>query len=252
MEDTAGRIDTLQAIELAEGVEVRLRIAGPLPRGIALGIDMVFEILIIIIAGIILAIAGLSSFGPQVTAGLAMLAWFFMSWWYPVLFEAGRKGATPGKRIMGLRVVQTSGAPITFGQAMVRNFLRVADSMPMIPYALTGFIPMPTMAFGLVACLATRRFQRLGDLAAGTVVIYDKILAEPALPAPPPMEAARPLVALRPEEVRAVVAFRERAGLWSEARRAEIADHANELTGGTGRTGVSRIMAMAHWLQEKR
>jgi hypothetical protein len=66
------------------------------------------------------------------------------------------------------------------------------------------------------------------------------------------MEAARPAVALRPEEVRAVVAFRERAGLWSEARRAEIADHADELTGGTGQAGVSRMMAIAHWLQEKR
>ena len=66
------------------------------------------------------------------------------------------------------------------------------------------------------------------------------------------LTAARPAVALRPEEVRAVVAFRERAGLWSEGRRAEIADHASELTGGKGPAGVSRMMAIAHWLQEKR
>ena len=49
-----------------------------------------------------------------------------------------------------------------------------------------------------------------------------------------------------------MVAFRERAGLWSEGRRAEIADHAKELSGSTGSAGVARIMAMAHWLQEKR
>jgi hypothetical protein len=66
------------------------------------------------------------------------------------------------------------------------------------------------------------------------------------------MAAAMPHVALRPEEARAVSAFRERAGLWSEERRAEIADHAAELTGATGQAGVARMMAMGHWLQEKR
>ncbi|WP_193210968.1 RDD family protein [Luteolibacter marinus] len=246
MEDTVSRIDTLQAIELAEGVEVRLRIAGPLPRGMALGIDMLIQGVILVVVTIVLAISGIG-LGWNVASGLIMLAWFFMSWWFPVFFEAGKRGATPGKRSMGLRVVQTSGAPITFGQAVVRNFLRVVDGMPMIPW-----LPIPTMGFGLAACLATKRFQRLGDLAAGTVVIYDKVAAEPAVPAPPPMDAARPLVVLRPEEVQAVVAFRERAGLWSEGRRAEIADHARELTGDHGAAGVSRIMAMAHWLQEKR
>lgn len=249
MEDAAGRIDTLQAIELAEGVEVRLRIAGPLQRGMALGIDWVIQVVGFSILSVLLMLAGMG-IGFTVATGLGLLAWFLTWWWYPVLFEASKWGATPGKKMLGLRVVQTSGAPITFSQALVRNFLRVADAMPMIP--LAGGIPMPTMGFGLATCLATKRFQRLGDLAAGTVVIYDKILPEPSVPAPPPMESARPAVALRPEEVRAVVAFRERAGLWSEGRRAEIADHARELSGSTGPAGVSRMMAIAHWLQEKR
>ncbi|QJE94710.1 RDD family protein [Luteolibacter luteus] len=251
MEEAAGRIDTLQAIELAEGVEVRLRIAGPLQRGVALGIDWGVQIAGLLIIWVILMIAGIG-IGFTVSTGLGMLAWFFTWWWYPVLFEASKWGATPGKRAMGLRVVQTSGAPITFSQALVRNFLRVADAMPMLPSSWLGGLPIPTMAFGLATCLATKRFQRLGDLAAGTVVIYDKVLPEPAVPAPPPMEASRPVVPLRPEEVRAVVAFRERAGLWSEGRRAEIADHASELSGGKGNAGVARIMAIAHWLQEKR
>jgi uncharacterized RDD family membrane protein YckC len=236
MEEVAGRIDTLQAIELAEGVEVRLRIAGPLLRGMALGIDVAIQIAGLIVVGFIMSLAGFAM-GFLVAAGMMNLVWFFTWWWYPVFFEASRWGATPGKKMLGLRVVQTSGAPVTFAQSMLRNFLRFADGMP---------------CFGLATCLATKRFQRLGDLAAGTVVIYDKLLPEPSVPAPPPMEAARPAVALRPEEVRAVVAFRERAGLWSEARRAEIADHADELTGGTGQAGVSRMMAIAHWLQEKR
>lgn len=240
------RIDTLQAIELAEGVEVRVRIAGPLTRGMALGIDFLIQSAILIGLVIIFSVSGIG-LGWNVSQGMILLAAFFMNWWFPVLFEAGKRGATPGKRAMGLRVVQTSGAPITFGQAVVRNFLRFADSFPSIPG-----MPIPSMGFGLASCLATKRFQRLGDLAAGTLVIYNKIDAEPTSPMPPPMEEARPAIALRPEEVQAVVAFRERAGLWSEGRRAEIADHAEELTGGTGATGVSRVMAMAHWLQEKR
>jgi len=248
MEEVAGRIDTLQAIELAEGVEVRLRIAGPLLRGMALGIDVAIQIAGLIVVGFIMSLAGFAM-GFLVAAGMMNLVWFFTWWWYPVFFEASRWGATPGKKMLGLRVVQTSGAPVTFAQSMLRNFLRFADGMPCFGGLIVG---IPTMGFGLATCLATKRFQRLGDLAAGTVVIYDKLLPEPSVPAPPPMEAARPAVALRPEEVRAVVAFRERAGLWSEARRAEIADHADELAGGTGQAGVSRMMAIAHWLQEKR
>lgn len=248
MEESAGRIDTLQAIELAEGVEVRLRIAGPFLRGMALLIDTALQVVLVVVAWLLLMLAG-SGFGFQVAMGVWALVSFFTWWWFPVLFEASRWGATPGKRAMGLRVVQTSGAPITFAQAVVRCFLRVADGMPCLGGGIVG---IPTLGFGLATCLATRRFQRLGDLAAGTVVIYDKVLPEPAVPAPPPMEAARPAMALRPEEVRAVVAFRERAGLWSEARRAEIADHASELTGEKGPAGVSRMMAIAHWLQERR
>ncbi len=111
---------------------------------------------------------------------------------------------------------------------------------------------LPTFGFAMASALATKRFQRLGDLAAGTVVVYDKVPPEPVVPAPPPMEAMRPAAALRPEEVRALVAFRERAGLWSEGRRREIADHAKDLSGSDGPAGVSRLMAMAHWLQDRR
>lgn len=249
MESAKPRLDTLQAIELAEGVEVRLRIAGPLLRGAALALDLVFQIAILIVVGIIVGLTGLA-IGGQVASGLYLLIWFFMSWWYPVFFEAGKWGATPGKKIVGLRVVQSSGAPITFGQAILRNFLRYADGMPfLIGYGVAGYLP--TFGFGLVTMVATRRFQRLGDLAARTVVVYDKLTPEPQVPAPPPIEAAAPAVALRPEEVRALAAFRDRAGLWSEGRRAEIADHARELSGSGGPAGVSRLMAMSHWLEDR-
>lgn len=248
MEESGSRLDTLQAIELAEGVEVRLRIAGPLLRGGALALDLVIQWLFILLLSVIFMMTGIVV-GAMTSAGLISLSWFFIWWWYPVFFEAGKWGATPGKKIVGLRVVQTSGSPITFSQSVLRNFLRYADGMPFLGAGVMG---IPTFGFAIGSSLATKRFQRLGDLAAGTVVIYDKLPPEPVVPAPPPMESVQPAMALRPEEVRALSAFRDRAGLWSDGRREEIADHARELSGSKGAAGVSRLMAMAHWLQERR
>jgi hypothetical protein len=69
---------------------------------------------------------------------------------------------------------------------------------------------------------------------------------------PPPIAAVPLPVGLTAKEMRALALFRERAGLWSDGRRAEIADQASVLSGETGAAGVSRLMAMAHWVQEKR
>jgi uncharacterized RDD family membrane protein YckC len=233
-------LDTLQTIELAEGVEVRLRIAGPFLRAMAFSLDLVFRIVALGVFGIIISFVGVAG-GGTVAAGMFLLAWFFISWFYHVIFEYGKRGATPGKRIVGLRVVQPSGAPITLGQAVVRNFLRFVDGLP-----------PPTYGFGLAACLLTKRFQRLGDLAAGTVVVYDRAHREPFAPLPPPVAAHAPKLLLTREEQRAVVAFRERAALWSDARRIEIADIAQPLTGASGAAGVARLLAMGHALQEQR
>jgi len=235
------KLDTLQAVELAEGVEIRLRVAGPMLRIGAFLIDMLIRVGVLIVAGIVAIFAGLG-LGGLPAIGLMMLVWFLLDWGYSVVFEAGKRGATPGKRAMGLRVVQESGSPITLGQAVVRNFLRFIDGMPFLF----------SYGIGIASCLATRRFQRLGDLAAGTVVVYDRLPPMPVVPAPPPIAAVPLPVGLSVDETRALVLFRERAGLWSAGRREEIADHASALSGATGTAGVNRLMAMAHWVQEKR
>ena len=234
------KLDTLQAVELAEGIEIRLRMAGPMLRAGAYAIDFLIRSAVLAIGGIAMFLAGIA-IGGNVAGGMRLLAWFLMDWLYPVFFEAGKRGATPGKRAMGLRVVQATGSPITFGQAVVRNFLRFIDGMPFFTYC-----------FGLTSCLATKRFQRLGDLAAGTVVIYDRIPVPALVTAPPPIVAVPLPVGLTVNETRALALFRERAGLGSDGRRAEIADQAAALSGATGAEGVNRLMAMAHWVQEKR
>jgi uncharacterized RDD family membrane protein YckC len=237
------KLDTLQTVELAEGVEIRLRIAGPIVRAGAYFIDVGIRLLIIVIGAIVLLLSGVA-FGGRVAVGLSMLAVFLLDWFYPVIFEAGKHGATPGKRLVGLKVVQATGSPITLGQAIVRNFLRFIDGWP--------FYILFTYGVGLASCLASRRFQRLGDLAAGTVVIYTKVPAPPVIAAPPPIAMVPLPVSLSADETRALVQFRERAGLWSPERRAEIADQASALSGATGQAGVQRLMSMAHWVQEKR
>ncbi|MEO7098148.1 MAG: RDD family protein [Luteolibacter sp.] len=234
------KLDTLQSVELADGVEIRLRMAGPMLRASAYLIDFLIRTAVLAIGAFGIALAGLA-IGGRVAGGLMLLSWFLMDWLYPVVFEAGKRGATPGKRMMGLRVVQSTGSPITLGQAVVRNFLRFIDGMPFFTYA-----------FGLTSCLASKRFQRLGDLAAGTVVIYDHVPQMPLVAIPPPIVAVPSPVGLTADEMRALTLFRERAGLWSDGRRAEIADQAAVLSGASGTAGVTRLMAMAHWVQEKR
>lgn len=234
------KLDTLQSVELAEGIEIRLRMAGPMLRAGAYLIDFLLRIAVMVVAGICLVFAGIA-IGGQVAMGVWLLAFFLLDWLYPVIFEAGKRGATFGKRAMGLRVVQANGSPITLGQAVVRNFLRFIDSFPAFTYV-----------FGLTSCLATKRFQRLGDLAAGTVVIYDRLAPMPIMAAPPPVVPVPVPVGLTVQEMRAIALFRERAGLWSEARRVEISDQAAVLSGATGVKGASRLMAMGYWLQEKR
>jgi uncharacterized RDD family membrane protein YckC len=234
------KLDTLQAVELADGVEIRLRVAGPLPRAGAYLIDFLIRVMLLL-AGVITSMLAGWALGGRVASGLMLLAWFMLDWLYPVVFEAGRRGATPGKRVMGLRVVQASGSPVTVGQAVVRNFLRFIDSMPLFTYA-----------FGMASCLASRRFQRLGDLAAGTVVVYDRAPSQPVIPDLPLVNPLPPPVSLSADETRALALFYERAGLWSQGRRVEIADHASALTGATGESGVKRLLAMARWLGEKR
>ncbi|MCX6876441.1 MAG: RDD family protein [Verrucomicrobia bacterium] len=237
---TAAKLDTLQAVELAEGVEIRLRVAGPMLRIGAYAIDLAIRGVVMTAASIGLAWSGMA-LGNRVAFGMLTLAGFLMEWFYPMVFEAGRRGATPGKRIVGLRVVQVTGSPLTLGQSLVRNLLRWVDGMPLFTYG-----------FGMASCLATKRFQRLGDLAAGTVVIYERAPVLPRLAAPPPIAAVPLPVGLTADETRALVLFRERAGLWSVGRREEIANQASALSGASGAAGVSRLMAMAHWVQEKK
>ncbi len=207
-------------------------------RFLAVAIDIIIQFGslfgIIILFGILSAIVGLN-----IGAGIIYLALFAVFWFYFIFFEAGKRNATPGKRCFGLRVARTSGAPPTLSQVVIRNFLRLVDFMPFVYFQASegGWrIGLPTYAFGFVACAFTRNFQRLGDLAANTVVIYNDVIRRGdrcnSISSRSPHRAADPRGTTVDHELRGT--HRE----WSDERRREMADILEPLTGATGEEGV--------------
>ena len=225
-------LDTYREIETPEGVELHLRAAGPVARALAYAIDLLLRGALLLVLSI-----GLSAMG-NFGGGMFLILLFLMEWFYPVLFEVYRNGETPGKRMFGLRVLNDNGTPVGWGPSLVRNLLRAVDFMPAL------------YAFGLVSMLLNRDFKRLGDLAAGTVVVYqDRGLQHVALPDAP---ALAPPLGMSLVEQRAVITFAERAQRLTEVRAEELADLLTPLTGVHGRPGIQRLYQMANWLIGKR
>lgn len=196
-------LDTRYAVETPEGIDLLLYPAGVAPRAMAYGIDLLIRGCILLGAALLLGLLG------QLGAGLLTLIYFLVDWWYMVLFEVYNQGRSPGKQIIGLRAVHDDGTPIGWGASLTRNLLRFVDMLPF------GYL------LGLVASLSHPAFKRLGDLAAGTLVVY---CDEPLRHAPlPDGEAIRSPIALTLEEQRAVLGFTERQSELSAARRSELA-----------------------------
>lgn len=226
--------DTLFTVETPEGIALALRPAGIVPRFYAYLIDLLIRFAVIIAASMVLVPLG-------GMGGAAMLILIFgLEWLYPVFFELTVAGGTPGKRAMGLKVVMDSGMPVTPGAALVRNLLRAADFLPL------------TYGFGLAAMLMRPDFKRLGDMAAGTLVVYAKPVN---LHGPlPDAEPAAPARLLSPREQAAVIAWAGRSSRLTEARLTELATLATPAVGqgGTPRHTMLRLLGVAQWLLGKR
>uniref|UniRef100_UPI0025F2F3AC RDD family protein n=1 Tax=uncultured Thiodictyon sp. TaxID=1846217 RepID=UPI0025F2F3AC len=145
-------LDTIRLNETPEGVDLGLRVAGPAPRALALAADGAIRLVILLALSPLAALSGLG-------LGLSLIAVFLLEWLYPVTFEV-LSGATPGKRAMGLMVVHDDGTPVGLPASLIRNLLRVVDFFPLF------------YGVGLVCTLVDRDFRRLGDLAAGTLVVH--------------------------------------------------------------------------------
>ena len=154
------------AIETPENVRLEHEVAGLGSRAAAAVIDQT------LIGVLFLALAilrGVTGVGGSWTGALAILAMFGLWYGYFIFFEALRDGQTPGKRMMGIRVVMVTGHPVSPGAAVIRNLLRTADFLP------------PPYLLGAILVALHPRARRLGDLAGGTVVVRDhpQLVARP-------------------------------------------------------------------------
>lgn len=222
-------LDTVREVSTPELVELRLHCAGPVPRALAWVIDQLLRIAIMGVVGIVVAFWG--------RAGMAayLILFFVVEWFYPVLFEVLGHGATPGKRSLGLQVLHEDGTPVGWRASLIRNLLRAADFLPFL------------YGIGLVSMLLSRDSRRLGDIVAGTLVVYRR----PA-PRPPKLPDAplwRPRQPVSRGAQRAVLAYAERAPLLSPDRAGELAEYALQLTeGARGETAVKRLYGLARIL----
>ncbi len=218
-------LDTTHNIATPEGVELRLPVAGLASRSLAWLVDAMIKLVVLTIGLMILTAFG--DFGE----GLALLGIFVLLWLYNVLFEVLNNGATPGKKLLGLRVMNGNGTPVGWTASLLRNLVRAVDTLP------------GCYAFGCVSVLLSRNLQRLGDMAADTIVVY----AEKPIGSTP-FTDVRPIavkIPLMPDEQQAIVGFGERAPRLTSARAEELAEL---LTPVFGDVDAERLRAHAAWL----
>jgi uncharacterized RDD family membrane protein YckC len=175
MADRNRQLDLRIEVQTPENIAFQYRVAGPFRRLPAYLVDVGIRALLT--AGFAATVAiSLGSLGlAGLGAGLGLAFWFVMSWFYGGLFETYWNGQTPGKRMFSLRVVGVDGRPINAAQAILRNILRAADSLPVVPVPGGPPVPIvPLYLVGLVTPMFNARFQRLGDLVCGTMVVVEE------------------------------------------------------------------------------
>jgi len=225
----ASLLDTAREVPAPEGIEIALYPAGPFARASAWLIDLVlrFGVLLLLMFGI----AVLGRFGWAII----LLTWFFLEWIFPAWCEVNWGGATPGKKALGLVVIHDDGTPVGWPAALTRNLLRFVDFLPAF------------YLFGMVSMIVSRDFRRLGDHAAGTLVVYRPPASRPRKVAQASPEVPRGVLTLR--EQRAILDFAERVADLTPERAAEIAEIAAPLVGpARGDSAVTRLVRIANHL----
>src|SRR6266702_1184300 len=176
-------------VETPEHVEVRLELAGVGSRVAAALLDTILvylSLMLLILVGSDVGDVGGAAGGWDIAVFILLL--FALVWGYFAAFEAWNGGRTPGKQALGIRVVMDTGQPVTAGAAVVRNLVRLLDCyfpfLPVLPALLLMFL--------------NKSNKRLGDMAAGTIVVRDRPTdwmlgaVSPAPPQEEPVETGPP------------------------------------------------------------
>lgn len=233
MIESAG-LDTLRRVATPEGCELTLRLAGPVVRARAWLIDAVARWGILFAA--ILVLSKLGAFGW----GVSSIVYFVVANLYPILFEVYWHGQTPGKRLSGLAVLRDDGTPVDLSAATARNLLRFVDALPL------GY------ACALVTIWLNRDGKRLGDILAGTSVVYSE--RKPAREQRKPqtanlsLMAEAPPFALTQAEQQALLEYHGRAPQLTDERAEELALLATPLVADLdGEAARLRLMRIAEY-----
>jgi len=221
-------LDTARTFETPESIDLQLRVAGPVVRAAAWFLDLLIRAMVYIALGMLIGFFG------EMGTGIMLLTVFLLEWFYPVFFEVFKMGATPGKKRMGIRVVADNGTPVNWNASVIRNLLRAADILPFF------------YGFGLISMFLNREFKRLGDLAAGTLVIYSE--TEQERNNIPDAEAVPPPLPLSIDEQRAILDFAERSAHLSPQRQEELANYLYQLTHEKDQAAVNALFQYANWL----
>jgi uncharacterized RDD family membrane protein YckC len=229
------RLDTIAAAETPEGIELQLRCAGLAARSSAFLIDA--GIRLALIYGLLIIAVYLGA----IQNAVIYIVMFILNWLYPVVFELRAGAATPGKRLMGLHVIMDNGLPITPAASFIRNLLRVVDLLPMF------------YGFGLIGVMFRTDNKRIGDLAAGTLVVYRS--SPESKVALPPAEPLAPSQGLPAAAQAAVITFALRVRRLTPERAEELAVLAQPVTGPSPPNALmttARLLSAAQWLAGNR
>ena len=160
------RANTLR-IHTPEGITFSLLLASPVTRFLAAMVDI--GCITALSIALTIATRTIGTVSADLALGLQLAGYFAISVGYGIFTEWYWRGQTVGKRLLRLRVMDAQGLKLNFSQIALRNLLRPIDQLPAF-YALGG-----------AACLLTRRNQRLGDIAAGTIVVRNPVFNPPDL-----------------------------------------------------------------------
>jgi uncharacterized RDD family membrane protein YckC len=160
-------MDDRYIIDTPENIEFAYDVGGIGSRFLAAIVDSLLigiaEIVVFVLIGLTISSLDLgASATGSVLAALGGLLAFAILWGYYIAFELLWNGQSPGKRMIGLRVVREGGRPITFVGSAIRNLIRIVDFLPFF------------YGIGVVVMFVDRRARRLGDLAAGTLVVKER------------------------------------------------------------------------------
>lgn len=195
--------DTRSTIETPEGADLPFDAAGMWVRITAFLIDALIKLAMTAAAGFLTVFIGETGYG------LYLIIYFLVEWFYPVVFEVWKSGQTPGKKSMGIVVVNDDGTPVTFAGSLLRNLLRFVDFLPVLYVS------------GFVTSVLNTNFKRIGDLAAGTMVVYSH--SKSKLPQLDIIEKKPMPNDFTTDEQRALLNFAERSKKISLERQQELA-----------------------------